>query len=326
MKELKDIGLGDVQSRVENLIKEIEEKAAGGKFLFRGEAEEYNEHGNKITSSLYRVCHDIEYRKKYQVEQFKVEDFQKSLLLCAKEHIKQNVDETSDQEKLAQIQHFGGKTTLIDFSEDLLIALYFACEKSHDKDGRIFLLNKELAENIEIIYPQTFESLGEARDRIEAQKSVFAWHPLSYIDRNLPSVDTVRISKSIKFDILIYLGFPSPKKPYKITAQTVYNDIHGFIQYHENYHKPVMEVLAGMVAGTDEDAIRHYSAAINLNPWFDRTNQSPFSDIPSSVYKARSAFYIKIGDKKKAYADFRKAKILKRVLEAQQEQDPPSSS
>ncbi|MCE2403085.1 FRG domain-containing protein [Candidatus Poribacteria bacterium] len=40
---------------------------------------------------------------------------------------------------LTQLRHYGGKTNLIDFATDYLRTLFFACDGSHDKDGRIIM-------------------------------------------------------------------------------------------------------------------------------------------------------------------------------------------
>ena len=49
------------------------------------------------------------------------------------------MNETVDFEILTEIQHYGGKTNLIDFTTDYLIALFFACDGHHDKEGRIIM-------------------------------------------------------------------------------------------------------------------------------------------------------------------------------------------
>ena len=46
---------------------------------------------------------------------------------------------TIDFEILTEIQHYEGKTNLIDFSTDYFIALFFACDGSPDEDGRVIL-------------------------------------------------------------------------------------------------------------------------------------------------------------------------------------------
>ena len=53
--------------------------------------------------------------------------------------IREDIDETTDFEILTEIQHYGGKTNLIDFTTDYFIALFFACDGHHDKKGRIIL-------------------------------------------------------------------------------------------------------------------------------------------------------------------------------------------
>ena len=45
-----------------------------------------------------------------------------------------------DLELLADLQHHGAATCLIDFTRNALVALWFACEKS-DADGKVFLVN-----------------------------------------------------------------------------------------------------------------------------------------------------------------------------------------
>ena len=55
--------------------------------------------------------------------------------------------ETTDFEILTEIQHYGGKTNLIDFTIDYLVALFFACDGHHDKDGRVILQKADEIQN-----------------------------------------------------------------------------------------------------------------------------------------------------------------------------------
>ena len=56
------------------------------------------------------------------------------------EEIRAYYPDTTDNERLAAVQHLGGATNFVDFSEDLNVALFFACYKNPDKDGRIIVM------------------------------------------------------------------------------------------------------------------------------------------------------------------------------------------
>ena len=64
--------------------------------------------------------------------------------------------ETIDFEILTEIQHYGGKTNLIDFTTDYLVALFFACDGHHDKElGRITFAKNRTINKLEMIkYPR----------------------------------------------------------------------------------------------------------------------------------------------------------------------------
>ena len=122
---------------VRDIIREIEEKSVSGDYIYRGEPEHHEEspYYGKICSSLYRQYARIE------ADEFDIEVVQEEILAEAKAYI----HETDDPiEILTQLQHHGGKTNLIDFTTDYLIALFFACDNSASitKDGRLILLKK----------------------------------------------------------------------------------------------------------------------------------------------------------------------------------------
>ena len=123
---------------VEDIIRAIEEKTADDDYIFRGESRCHE----VVSSGLYRKL------EKVRMLNLGVEIFQKQELEYAKRY--RYTQKTNESEILTEIQYFGGKTNLIDFTTNLHIALFFACEKFHHEDGRIILQDKN----------------GEIKDRI----------------------------------------------------------------------------------------------------------------------------------------------------------------
>ncbi len=187
-------------NRILEKINEIVEKSAGGDYIYRGEAECFE----KISSSLYREYPHAE------GERFNIERDQEAILNEAKEY----TNETDLIKILAELQHFSGKTNLIDFTEDYLIALFFASDGSHEKPGRVILQKRE-SENYKV------EKAPKTIKRAEAQKSVFVQSPDGFIE---PDIE-VDIPIDLKFPMLEYL-----RKYHRISAETIYNDLHGFIR------------------------------------------------------------------------------------------------
>ena len=176
-------------SQIKEIINEIEEKSADGGYIFRGERQ-CNE---KVSSNLYRDFDGIE------TKGFDIEVVQKEMLNGAKKHTghlpltgdlpkdyrqsmakmfsvrEEDTAETADFEILTEIQHYGGKTNLIDFTIDYLVALFFACDGHHDKDGRVILQKADEIQGM-IKYPRN------PRHRVAGQKSVFVRHPKGFIE------------------------------------------------------------------------------------------------------------------------------------------------
>ena len=232
-------------------INEIAEKSNTGDYIYRGEPECYD----TVSSSLYREFSDV--------KEFGIVHAQKQILKEAKEYIQQT-DDIDDKDKtgfLTEIQHFGGKTNLIDFTEDYLIALFFACDGSHTKDGRVILLKRK-SKNYKIRRPR------RTINRVESQKSVFVESSDGFVIPDLEA--TVTIPWNLKFPILAYL-----EKQHRISIATIYNDLHGFIRrsaYTEFLKGLACQQKASKTKNGKEkldhnkNAIKHYTEAIRLNP------------------------------------------------------------
>ena len=321
---------------VQDIIRAIETKSAGGGYIYRGERRPHL----KVSSNLYRE-YDID------EEHFDIEGVQVEMLNDAKKHIgdlpqdfhvdfatfpnlaEENTDETINFEILTEIQHYGGKTNLIDFTTDYFIALFFACDGHHDKDGRVILQKTEEIKNM-INHPRN------PRHRVIAQKSVFVRPPGGFIEPD--EDDIVTIPANLKQSILQHL-----RMYHGISAETIYNDIYGFIRnqhIHGGAYTHFYRGFACQKRGDEatnseakqkeyEKSIEHYDKAIGLKPDlaeayynrgdayrntsdFDRalddyTQAIKLNPDSADTYNNRGITYNGKGDFDRAIEDFNKA-------------------
>ena len=122
-------------------------------------------------------------------------------------------DDLDELKRLSTLQHYGAATSLLDFTDNLMVALLFACREHQDKDARIFILDIENSQfaingrNLEkpfdeeetAVYYEPDRSLGS---RIIAQQSVFIICNPFIPEDNLTSVS---ISQESKDEINRYL-------------------------------------------------------------------------------------------------------------------------
>ena len=238
-------------NRVLERIQEIVEKSVDGDYIFRGEPECYP----KVSSGLYR-----QYGGDFGIEDSDIEIIQETIVLgMAKDYI----DRADESKILTELQHYGGKTNLIDFTTDYLIALFFACDGSRHKEGRIILLKKE-SEEYKVRVPT------KAFKRSAFQKSIFVQPSKGFI---VPD-KVVTIPKDLKYPILNYL-----QKYHDVSIKHIYNDIHGFIKWQGIHIHAHLEATKGTIfqhrgdlensrkkkLKCYEKAIAHYSEALRLN-------------------------------------------------------------
>ena len=219
-------------------------------FIFRGEPECYPE----VSSNLWRKYTECHYHN-----DFDIESIQNEIVGAAKGHILtlannrvtipvssietdhrsrvtvtksasvtwRMIEAQRDLERLTDIQHYGGETNLIDFTRDYLIAFFFACDDSFDEDGRIIILDAEKNNVKELLIEPS-----NPENRVIAQKSVFIEPPKGFIEKDLYS-SPIRIPKEWKPFILEGLLLF-----HNISAETIYNDLHGFITYQKTRQEP----------------------------------------------------------------------------------------
>ena len=189
--------------RILRLIGEVARKSSirEDPCFYRGEPERYP----VVSSGLYRACpHSGD-------EAFDIGHVEQEMVEAAKQY----TTFTDDDEILAEIQHFGGRTNLIDFTEDCLVALFFAGGGGKENDGRVVLHWPE---------PGSLVRPKHTINRVVAQKSVFVRPRRGFI---LPDSceETVVVPGDLKEGILSFL-----KRCHGISENTVYRDIHGFIR------------------------------------------------------------------------------------------------
>lgn len=211
-------------------------------FIYRGESECHE----RVSSGLYRQFYELD------DEFFDITEAQKRQLKIARTYAK---DEDTDAAILAQIQHRGGKTNQIDFTSDLNIALFFACNYSPDKDGRIiFFQNRQWDD-------YCIRRANQPSNMADAQKSYFVSSNKGYIRDE--HITVFRIPSELKVGILRHL-----QNVYGIEPHTVYNDISGFIRDQDRFPDYEADIFAGQkhfCAGDYDKAIAFYTKALQ-NP------------------------------------------------------------
>lgn len=225
-----------------NKIDEVTEKALSGNYIYRGESRI----NDKVSSRLYRET------RAGGLENIDVEFIQNTELYSAKRF----TTEEDDLLVLAEIQHYGGATNLIDFTTDYLIALFFACDGDAEEDGRVIFASPNFRSSGPLHKPRA------PMRRVIAQKSVFARPPTGFIEDD--EIERVRIPSRLKREILDFL-----RRGHGISAETIFNDLHGYIRQksvHEEAKKRFLEGVSLSNKGNSKSAIERYTESISLNP------------------------------------------------------------
>ena len=260
----------EVRNKVGKFTQNLAELVQIRKSVYRGESQCHV----LVSSGLYRSLHEI------RDERFDIKKAQERQLEVARLYTKEK-----DQVKiLAELQHKGGKTNLIDFTSDLNIALFFACNYDHDKNGRVILLQEYGGNKYEIIRPQGPDNM------IDVQKSLFVLPGKGYIDSI--SYLCCEIPKELKKPILQYL-----KIVHGIDDTTVYNDLSGFIRDQDR----ISDLEAEFYAGVDCFKKQNYEKAVNH---FTRSLEGSGSYARHPVYLNRGLAYFSLGKKEEAAKDF----------------------
>ncbi|MXZ17172.1 MAG: FRG domain-containing protein [Rhodothermaceae bacterium] len=257
------------QKKIRKILNECKDERC----IFRGENRDYKV---PASSKLYR-----EHNTVASPPNDRMLESEKTTVDAARHHVRADA---SDLEVLTELQHYGGKTALIDFTRNLSIALFFACEGYPDQSGRIILFDttgleeKERIEAGKISGESGYEIVHPAGKNLRAvsQSSVFVRATKGYIDGE--RFKDIGIEKELKKEILSYL-----ERYQNIDRHTIYNDLHGFIEnQRDSYSQQAYYDSKVRRAGTAElyyargtarlasgrlmEAIEDFDEAIRLDP------------------------------------------------------------
>ncbi len=197
-----------------------------------------------------------------------------------------NGQKLNDLELLADLQHYGAATCLIDFTKHSLIALCFACETAYKKgskeevDGKVIAFNSDnddLYNEIPIEDPSEkiehwlqHESLWilspkKLNNRIASQQSVFIFGSPTLPDKTFHICE---IETTQKKEILEEL------KKNGITAGMLFDDFVGFSSLNSHNKKyenwdTDSDFVSGKICHASKDiktAIQYYDKEIKSNP------------------------------------------------------------
>ena len=246
------------QRRIREKISEIEEKSASGNYIYRGEPKIHEKppYCGKISSSLWRKITKSLWEEQVNTARIDIEFVQTSMLLVVQNYIEEIAEDEFGI--MAELQHYGGATNLIDFTTDYFNALFFACDGSSGEDGRIILLQQNEAIKDWIKEPRN------PRHRVIAQKSVFVRPPKGFIEPREARI--VTIPATLKQPLLEHL-----QKYHGISTEKIYNDLHGFIKHQGIHQRAYIDFYIGLshvFLGEFDHAITAFTKAIELNPNF----------------------------------------------------------
>ncbi len=247
---------------VKKIIDKIKNVVSDQKCIFRGEPRMYRP---PCSSQLYRQLEPVKDDKLIHEEQDKYVKWTKRYMR----------DTHNDIDRLTELQHFGGITNFIDFTQDYLIALFFACEGNLGKHGRLIIKNKddytEVSSYADI--QKSFEKSMSiilhplpTNNRVVRQASIFVTAQKGYIELIRKGKDWIQINKDDKIHVLIYL-----EKYHNITYNTVFDDLYGYIEQQKRtkmFERFFYQGVRFYEQQKYDEAIGYFDITTKLSPKF----------------------------------------------------------
>ena len=259
-------------------------------WIFRGEPACYPQ----ISSGLYRsVAERVDVAHVHMT----MGELERSLVEKAKQF--SGLHEYS--QILADIQHRGGRTNHIDFTKDLLIAAYFACQNDPERDGEdgriIMLAAGRLEQSNESWRPKIERSIQAPIGRADRQKSVLVSFDSGYAPPRIGHhLVVITIPAENKRVLLDYLD-----SCMDISEETLFLDTMGYIRNQDEYihnHIWLGEARSKFERGDYTGAIEATSRYLRMRyPDYDDENIR-------EAYRIRGACFYNQGQKNSAFQDW----------------------
>lgn len=228
------------------LLAEETKTSMGFNLIFRGHPDSSWE---LASSANRRIAYDDSLNNSTtKIDKERFIDYNLKLILRAREY--GYGKELKDLELLAEIQHNGGATCLLDFTTNFLVALWFA-SSNMNTDGMVFIIDKRdvFFNKIKDI-ERDFCGILHSSSGLKSNSDVlYIWKPTKIINRiyhqdsvfvfGYPSLSnehykTIKINQNDKIEIRKEL-----KKFFKIDPETIFGDINGFAFHANGHHTPL---------------------------------------------------------------------------------------
>lgn len=212
----------------------------------------------------------------------------RDMIKTAKRHFPEKYKEgMNDLDILADIQHNGGATCLVDFSKNVLTALWFACSTDPKADGfvycydvmhdiivedRLKYINDE-TQTIESLLAQTYRETNICSDqdtrfciwepssrnnRIIRQDSVFVFGMEKFLVKD-HNIKVVQIKAKRKEHILLAM-----EALFNVSEDTIFNDCVGFANANRKLNPYRKLNISAYTRGFDDMINGNYEAALEF--------------------------------------------------------------
>ena len=223
-----------------------------GEYLFRGVSRSSYIVEGKIEASAYRRLPEEARRPERLLE------LNQALIENARlqGHAQRNGQDLSDLDLLAELQHFGAATCLIDFTSNALVALWFACKQSAEgkpKNGAVVVLRSDGLEPLKRVdYNRSQQEIQSFFKQDAAGRyPLYRWQP-KFQNNRILSQQSVFVFGGARIEIAGECEIEESCKPVLLTAleevsgitgASLFSDFDGFAWLHA-HDKPYLEPTA----------------------------------------------------------------------------------